>query len=169
MIETDRLLLRPLRVSDFDAYRSVWVNDPDQPVGQPQLSEEDIWNRLLRWIGHWATYDFGPFTVVDRASGTIIGEVGLAHFRRGHGAFYDGVPEAMWRVEHGWHRQGVATESMLATLDWFDSRRISSRTVCMINTWNDPSKHVAARLGYKMLRTATYKGDAVELYERIVE
>ncbi len=170
MIKTDRLLLRPLLISDFETYKTVWVNKPveDGSPGLSQLSEEEIWNRLLRWIGHWTTFDFGPFAVVDRISGTVIGEVGLAHFHRGHGPCYDGVPEAMWRVEYTWHRRGIATEAMQAVLAWFDAKQISARTVCMIDSWNDSSKNVAARLGFKMLGTATYRGNPVELFERVL-
>ena len=171
MIETDRLLLRPLLISDFETYKSVWVNRPvtDGSPSQAQLSDEDVWNRLLRWIGHWTTFDFGPFAVVDRVSGTVIGEVGLAHFHRGHGASYDGVPEAMWRVEHSRHGRGIATEAMQATLVWFDAKKISVRTVCMIDTWNDASKSVAGHLGFKMFKAATYRGNPVELFERVLD
>ena len=169
MIETDRLLLRPLVIGDFESYKTVWVNKPmtDGSPGHPQLSEEDIWYRLLRWIGHWATFDFGPFAIVDRISGAVIGEVGLAHFHRGHGVPYDGFPEAMWRVEYSRHGRGIATEAMQAVFVWFDSRKISTRTVCMIDTWNDTSKSVAARLDFKMFKATTYRGNPVELFERV--
>ncbi|CAN7506218.1 GNAT family N-acetyltransferase [Phyllobacterium sp. LjRoot231] len=172
MIETDRLLLRPIRIDDFETYTAVWVNKPmanNNAPGLAQLSEEEIWNRLLRWIGHWKTFDFGPFAVIDRVSGTVIGEVGLAHFRRGHGPSYDGVPEAMWRVEHSWHGRGIATEATQAAFAWFDAKQISTRTVCMIDTWNDASKRVAGRLGFKMFRVATHRGNSVQLFERVLD
>ena len=169
MIETKRLILRPLHINDFESYKAVWINkptaDPDEPSQSP-LSEEQIWDRLLRWIGHWTTFDHGPFAVVERASDIVIGEVGLAHFRRGHGLAYDGVPEAMWRIEHSRHGQGIANEAAEAALAWFDAKQISARSVCMINTWNNPSMALARKLGYRHFLTATYKGNPVLLFER---
>lgn len=169
MIETKRLILRPLRIDDFESYKAVWINkptaDPDA-CSQSPLSEEQIWDRLLRWIGHWTTFDHGPFAVVERATDTVVGEVGLAHFRRGHGPAYDGVPEAMWRIEHSRHGRGIASEAAEAALAWFDARQISGRSVCMIDTWNDASMALARKLGYRQFMTATYKGNAVLLFER---
>lgn len=167
MIETDRLLLRPHRIDDFETYKPIWVQPEDDNVPRlSPLSEEDIWNRLMRLIGHWAIFGYGPFLVEDRASGTIIGEAGFVKTCRGLGPAFD-APEVMWRVALAWNGKGVATEAARAALDWFDAREISPRSVCMIDTWNEASMVVAGRLGYRQFSTANYKGSSLLLFERM--
>jgi RimJ/RimL family protein N-acetyltransferase len=73
----------------------------------------------------------------------------------------------MWRVEYSRNGRGIATEAMQAVFVWFDSRKISTRTVCMIDAWNDASKSVAGHLGFKMFKATTYRGNPVELFERV--
>lgn len=44
--------------------------------GQPR-SREDVWIRLLRSIGQWTLFGYGAWIVRDRATGVLLGEVGL--------------------------------------------------------------------------------------------
>ncbi|WP_342394626.1 hypothetical protein [Sinorhizobium numidicum] len=44
-------------------------------------------------------FGFGRLFVVDKATNSTVGEVGFAHFHRGHGATFDGSPEAMWKID----------------------------------------------------------------------
>jgi RimJ/RimL family protein N-acetyltransferase len=172
MIETSRLLLRPQRIEDFESYKAIWVNDPniseDVPV-LPGLTEEQIWDRLLRWIGHWKVFGFGPLLVIDRQSGELIGETGVARFLRGNGPDFDGFPEALWRIKYTRHGQGLAGEAAHAALEWFDKQQISERTVCMIDHWNHASLKLAEKLGFKEFSQAVYKGNNVLLLDRIVK
>lgn len=171
MIKTSRLLLRPQRIGDFEAYKAIWVNDPniaeDVPI-LPGLTEEQIWDRLIRWIGHWTIFGYGPLLVVDRETGELIGETGVARFHRCNGPSFDGVPEALWRIKYTRHGQGLAGEAARAAFDWIDRRQISARTVCMIDYWNDASLKVAGKLGFKAFSEATYKGNDVLFLERII-
>jgi RimJ/RimL family protein N-acetyltransferase len=170
VLETSRLLLRPHAIGDTDGYLRLWTQP--SPSGQdfpgaPPLSEEVAWARLLRWIGHWTTFGFGPFVVTDRASGALVGEVGFGLFHRGLGIVDDRVPEAMWRIDHAHHGQGIATEAMRAVLGWFDVRPESTRTVCMIDPPNTASRQLAASLGFREFAQVAYRGNPVVLLERV--
>lgn len=53
-LETERLILRPHRVQDFEAVAALWA-EPEVVrfiSGTPSAPEES-WARLLRYIGHW--------------------------------------------------------------------------------------------------------------------
>ena len=168
MIETNRLLLRPLDVNDFSGYVQLWTQAPkpdDAPNAQP-LGEEGSWARLLRMIGHWTALGYGPFLVTDRASGAVVGEVGFAQHMRGNGPAFDGVPEGMWRIDHRRQGSGIATEAMQAAAAWFDATQVSARTVCMIDLTNMASRRLAERLGFREFASATYCGNPVLLFER---
>jgi RimJ/RimL family protein N-acetyltransferase len=168
MIETDRLRLRPHRVEDFNRYLPLF-NAPE-PSGTPlpvQLTPEDTWSRLLRFVGHWSHFGYGLLVVEDRASGEIVGEAGLAHFMRGIGASFDAAPEAAWRVLASRRGEGIAREAMTAALAWFDAEVGVARTVCLIHVANERSVRVAARLGYSPFGQCDFRGHRASVFERV--
>src|SRR5690606_10913913 len=60
---TERLTLTPVAVSDYDDLRAMWA-DPDviRHIFPGPLSEEDVWFRLLRDLGHWEALGHGNWT-----------------------------------------------------------------------------------------------------------
>jgi RimJ/RimL family protein N-acetyltransferase len=173
MIETARLLLRPHLPSDFEGYAALWGGAPEgsgkparqSPLGD--LDQESAWARLLRFIGHWEVFRFGPFLVTERASGSIVGEAGVAYFKRGLGERFDSAPEAMWKVDDRHQGHGLASEAMADIMRWFDLRRPEDRIVCMIHDTNITSKRVALRLGFQQFDLASHHGFQVQLFERV--
>ncbi|MFK3779919.1 GNAT family N-acetyltransferase [Agrobacterium sp. NPDC089420] len=169
-LTTDRLVLRPHAIADEALYRAFWGADVPPMKGVRSiapLEPELAFARLLRFIGHWSVFGFGPFVVEERATGRIVGEVGFAHMRRGNGADFDTVPEAMWKIDAAFTGTGVATEAVTAAVRWFDGRGISQRTVCMIDPLNSPSLAIAARFGFRPFRDTAFRDTPVRLLERI--
>lgn len=169
IIETDRLLLRPHSTIDFDDYTELWSSHSAKGVGISGtfLTPEESWARLLRFIGHWHHFDFGPFVVFDKATSSTVGEVGLAHFHRGNGVSFDPFPEAMWKIHSSHHGKGIGWEASQSVMNWFDERHTHNRTVCMISPDNLPSLRVATRLGFHRYSEILYNKRAVILFERI--
>lgn len=168
MLETSRLLLRPPRVADFERYLPLWHKSEMAAAPGPNLSlnPEEVWARLLRFVGHWAHFGYGLFLVEDFESHELIGEVGFAHFHRGMGARFDAVPEAAWRVLARRRKRGIAVEGMQAAISWFEQTVRPERTVCMIHPSNAASLTVAGRLGFHEFERAPYKERTVILLER---
>jgi RimJ/RimL family protein N-acetyltransferase len=162
--------LRPHDIGDFSGYWPMWTQGSpagiDAPNAQP-LGEEETWARLLRFIGHWQAFQFGPFLVIDKTSGSIVGEAGCAFCRRGLGLSFDGAPEAMWRIDRDYQGKGFATEAMRAAIHWLDARQEHARMVCMIDPHNTASQRVAMNLGFREYADTVYRGNPVLLYERI--
>lgn len=170
MITTERLVLRPHALDDFDAYAPMWLTqsmsgDIKSPL--PVLNEEQVFARLLRWIGHWQSFGFGPFVAVDRETGAICGEVGFGYFRRGHGDQFDTVPEAMWKIANDFQGRGYAREAKQAALSWMDGRAEGVRLVCMIDPINTPSIALAQKLGFVEFGRNDYHGVELALFHRI--
>ena len=166
-VATDRLLLRPPRVADFDAYFAL-LSDPGAFLYSERsgLTREEAWSRLLRQIGHWATYGYGLFAVEERATGALVGEVGLGDFHRGFGRRFDAAPEASWTILKAVQGQGYATEAARAAHGWIDRRFGSRLTVCIVHAENAPSLAVARKLGYRAVRTRRYRGYRAIVHER---
>ncbi|MEL4073429.1 GNAT family N-acetyltransferase [Ochrobactrum sp. GPK 3] len=168
LIESTRLLLRPHSLDELGGYAELWSTATEIPglPKIPPLSQEEIWARLLRFIGHWSVFGFGPFIVVDKATETVVGEVGLAHFHRGNGDSFDSSPEAMWKIDRRYQGRGFASEAVQMAFDWFDEQRIANRTVCMIDPQNSASLRIAEHFGFHKFASAVYRSNPVLLFER---
>ncbi|WP_445679358.1 GNAT family N-acetyltransferase [Radicibacter daui] len=164
MITTGRLLLRPPGVADFEGMLEVWMNSPAPPA---RRSREEVWARLLRFIGHWQVFGYGPFMLVDRQAGVLVGEAGFMRFERGLGPDCDGAAEATWTVIAGRRGQGLASEAMRAVAVWFDAATGIERTITMIAQDNQPSLRIAAGLGFREWRRTVYGEAPVMLLERL--
>jgi len=167
MIETERLLLRPPVLDDFEGSYAL-LSDPAVMsfIGGP-LSREESWHRLLRYAGHWSLLGYGLFVIIEKASGRLLGQTGLADFHRGLGEVFDPYPEAAWITATAAHGRGIAAEAVGAAHAWFDANRPQTRTVCIINPDNTASVRLAGKLGYAPFGQASYKSAEVTMFERI--
>jgi RimJ/RimL family protein N-acetyltransferase len=167
MIETDRLLLRPHRLDDLDAAAAMYA-DPAvmRFIGGVGLGREDVWNRLLRYAGHWALLKFGLWAIEERATGRFIGEAGFADFHRDLGEGFDDCPEAAWILADDAQGRGYALEAMTAATTWLDHEHRASRAVCIINPDNAASLRLAERVGFARFGQQDYRGKSVLLLER---
>src|ERR1700677_4794886 len=82
-IDTERLLLRGLRMEDFANSAAMW-SDPKvtQHILERPLTEEESWARFLRYAGHWAMLGFGYWMIVEKQTGKFVGEAGFADYKR---------------------------------------------------------------------------------------
>ncbi|MDR6992006.1 GNAT family N-acetyltransferase [Luteimonas sp. 3794] len=167
-IDTERLLLRPHAIEDFDALGAM-IRDPEvmRHITSTVPSDEDVWNRLLRYIGHWTAFGFGIFAVIERETGRNIGSVGFADFRRGLGDAFSASPEGAWLFAKEAHGRGIATEATQAMHAWFDAQPFGGRSVCIINPDNAPSRRLARRLGYVETGVTRYHDEAILTFERL--
>ena len=134
--------------------------------GLPPADSNEAWKRLLRQAGHWALFGYGFFALEEKATGSFVGEAGLAGFKRNLGSGFDGVPEAGWAIARWAQGHGYATEAAAAALAWTEARFAIRRSVCVINAGNSASIRVAEKLGYAPFGRCTYRGYAAITFER---
>jgi RimJ/RimL family protein N-acetyltransferase len=166
VLESPRLILRGHRAGDLADSLALW-SDPEvvrHIFGKPQ-GREEVWARVLRYIGHWAATGYGFWHVRERATDRFVGEVGIAEFQREIAVSFDGAPEAGWAFVPSAHGKGYATEAMTAVLAWSDAAH--PRTVCIISPGNAGSLRVAAKLGFRELARTDYKTSEVIVFERL--
>jgi RimJ/RimL family protein N-acetyltransferase len=166
VLTTRRLTLTPVAVGDMDALTALWADaDFTRHIMGRGLSEEEVWFRLLRDIGHWQAKGYGNWTIRETATGAYVGSVGVLDYRREIEPAFD-APELGWGVAPAFQGQGLAHEALQAALAWTDAYRLEPRTACMISPDNAPSIRLAERVGYAPYARADYKGSAVDLYQR---
>lgn len=76
---TPRLSLRPFREGDLDAYAALCA-DPEvmQYVGDGgALNREDAWRQMAMLAGHWHLRGSVMWAVEAKATGQLLGRVGL--------------------------------------------------------------------------------------------
>jgi RimJ/RimL family protein N-acetyltransferase len=166
VLTTARLTLRGHAPADLDDELALW-SDPEviRHIGGRPFGREEVWARLLRYIGHWAALGYGFWHVRDRATDRFVGEVGLADFQRGLAILPAGAAEAGWVLAPWAHGQGLATEAMTAVLAW-GAAHGHAHTACIINPANAASCRVAARLGFRALGRTPYQDHEVLAFER---
>lgn len=165
LLVTDRLILRGHTREDFDSCLQLW-SDPavTRFIGGRPSTAEEVWRRMMAYLGHWQMMGYGYFIASDRESGELVGEFGLADFRRDLRPLFEDTPEAGWVMRPQFHGQGLAQEAFSAVLAWADQSR--PRTVCMIDPANAASVKLATRLGYTEYTRTTYKDQPTILYAR---
>lgn len=138
-VETDRLVLRMFGEEDFEPLFEITRDSTIfQFSERGPLGSDEAWTRLLRNIGHWHVKGYGIFAVEEKQSGRLIGEAGLADFRRCLGSIFDGAPEASWTIAPWAQGRGYASEAVEAALAWIEAKLGARRTVCLIHVHTHP-------------------------------
>ena len=166
ILTTDRLTHTPVTVADMGDLTALWADaDFTRHIMGRGLSEEEVWFRLLRDLGHWQAKGYGNWTIRETATQAYVGSVGVLDYRREMDPPFD-APELGWGVAPAFQGLGMAHEALQAALAWTDAYRLEPRTVCMISPENAPSVKLAERVGYRPYAEADYKGSTVTLFER---
>ncbi len=161
VIETERLRLRGHRVEDFRECAAMWGGPAvTRYIGGRPFTAEEVWARLLRYVGHWALLGYGFWLIEEKATGNFVGEAGMAEFQREMEPSIVGVPEMGWVLSPRFPGKGYATEAVKAAAAWGHRR-----TVCLIHPENLASVRVAEKCGYRELDRATYRDHETRMFE----
>ncbi|MFZ2998129.1 GNAT family N-acetyltransferase [Sphingobium sp.] len=166
LLHTDRLILRPHGVGDFDAACALWSDaQVVRHIGGSPQDAQAVWFRLLRYAGMWSLLGYGMWVVQDRATGAFLGEAGLLNAARGLPEL-DGVPEAGWVLGPQTWGRGIATEAMAAVLGWADAYLDAPAIRCIIEPDNGASIAVAGKLGFAPFADTQMEKKSVHVMER---
>jgi RimJ/RimL family protein N-acetyltransferase len=168
IIETERLKLRAHRLDDFAPCAAMWADAVvTRHIGGRPFSPEESWSRLLRYAGHWTLLGFGYWVVEEKATGSFIGEIGFADYKRDVDPSLQDLPEIGWVFATQFHAKGYATEAVRAAVAWGDGH-FGAQTACIIHPENLASIRVAEKCGYRKLQLTTYRGQPTIVFVREV-
>lgn len=166
-LQTERLILRPHRLEDFEAMRTMWADEEVyRHIGGVASTREQSWTRLLRYAGHWHHLGFGFLAIEEKESGRFVGEAGFQEAQREITPSMEGTLEAGWVLSPSVHGKGYATEALKVLLDWADQRFPDMPMTCIIAPDNAPSLKLAEKLGFGQVALTTYSGKPTVLLER---
>jgi RimJ/RimL family protein N-acetyltransferase len=166
-LTTERLTLRAHRSDDLQAVAAMAAD----PAVMRHLSgapspREDAWRRMLCGPGMWALLGYGYWIVERRSDGEVIGQAGLADFKRDMEPGIEGLPELGYILATAAHGQGYASEAVAAVLGWADERLRAQEIAAIVLPENRPSIRVLEKAGFGPAEPATYRGELNLLFRR---
>jgi RimJ/RimL family protein N-acetyltransferase len=167
-LDTERLTLRVHRLEDFPDTLAMW-SDPvvTRYIGGKPSTEEEAWQRLLRYAGHWTLLGYGFWALRERGTARFLGEAGFINGRRAIEPPFGDALEVGWALVPAAHGKGFATEAVRAVLGWGETHfGKDRRMVCMIDPGNLASVRVAQKVGFREYARTTYKGEPTIVFER---
>ncbi|HEV2524421.1 MAG TPA: GNAT family N-acetyltransferase [Gammaproteobacteria bacterium] len=159
MIETTRLILRPLCAADFEAL-CILDGDPAVRSYFPEgvLNSAEVQQELDRYIKAWNTDGFGLFAAVDKKSNQLIGRMGFAKLSSGEVEFGYLLLPSYWG-------KGYATEAAQALLAWAAEHIPVDHIVGFAPTYHTDSLRVLEKCGMKFFRFDSYRNIECAFYK----
>lgn len=147
-IETERLVMRPFRDDDLDAYFAIMdttelrtaLHTPDD------FDPPAAWFQMAWWLGQWELRNTGQWAVDLRSTGELIGRAGTNHPARPD---WPGI-EVGWAFDPSHWGRGYATEAGRAAVEWAFANHGVPELVSCILPENTASQAVAHRLGFTL-------------------
>jgi RimJ/RimL family protein N-acetyltransferase len=158
-LETERLILREWRETDFPSYARDCA-DPDvmRYVGGKTFTTLEAWRSMAYIVGHWALRGYGYFALEEKGTGEYVGRVGV-QYPVGWPDF-----EIGWTISKGRWRRGYALEAARVTLDYAFEAVGRDHVISLIHPENVASIGVATRLGETLEGTDHVMGMDVLVY-----
>ena len=159
-LETERLRLRQFCGPDLDAYARI-TGDPEtmRYLAKGVAFEREDALRSLGYIdGHWRIRGYGLWAVEEKATGELVGRIGLMR--------PDGWPglEVAWLVARERWGKGFATEGGRAALAHAFTVLGVRRAISLIAPENTASIRVAEKLGMRFAEMRQIAGRVAALY-----
>lgn len=158
-LETERLLLRPYEPGDLDGMAAMF--------GDPEVTAHTLLGRRSRaeteavlesYRAFLAARGYGMLAILDKATGTFLGEVGLFVAPMGPLALRYALARPGWG-------KGFATEASAAVLDdSFDGLGLH-RVLAGVTPENTASLRVMDKLGFAFIDNVTASGKYFRLFE----
>jgi RimJ/RimL family protein N-acetyltransferase len=160
IVETARLLLRPLTSADLDGFAAMNA-DPDVMRyigdGKPQTRGQTHL-RIYAILDHWDQHGFGLCAIVDRVTRAFIGFCGLQYLDN------TSEIEVGYRLAKPFWGAGLATEAARASLrQGFDEFGLD-RIVAVVQPGNIASQRVLEKIGLRFVEDARFYNTDVKYY-----
>ena len=145
IIETERLILRSLKMTDAQAIFDNWLSDEriaDNRVSAAHKSVSETIKKLTKIVNDYSKNDFCWWGIEQKVNGELIGEIDLYDFDNATGNC-----EVSYSIGYEWWNKGYATEALRAVVD-FGFRQMNVHKIAAAhNTDNPASGKVMTKVG----------------------
>ena len=140
-LDTPRLLLRPPRLDDLDAWAEMMQDAETAKFIGGAVPRAVSWRALMTMIGAWHASGVSMFSVIEKSTGRWIGRLGPWQPEGWPGT------EVGWAIVRDCWGRGYATEGATAATDWAFDTLGWTNVIHSIAPDNIASQAVARRLG----------------------
>jgi RimJ/RimL family protein N-acetyltransferase len=144
-LETARLILRPPRLDDLDAWSEMMADEETARFIGGVAPRSVCWRQLMTLIGAWHACGFAMFSVIEKESGRWIGRLGPWQPEGWPGT------EIGWAIVRDRWGRGYAAEGAIAAANWAFETLGWSNIIHSIAPANLASQRVAQKLGSRNL------------------
>jgi RimJ/RimL family protein N-acetyltransferase len=162
---TPRLLAREPSPEDEDGYFGVFLDKAVaewlRPPPMPSLGAGEVSEMLAEDRRHWAEHGFGPWVLLEREGGEIVGRGGLRWTE------IDGkrVVELPWALRSDRWGGGLATEAASAAVEWAETLPLDE-VAALVIPGNMRSRRVAEKAGLVLAGETLHAGLPHLVYRR---
>lgn len=163
IIETDRLILRPLEISDSQAMFDMDSNPLVHKYlwQKPVLKIEESIDLIKVVQQQYFDNKIGRFATILKENNEFIGWTGIKfvnnHIENGNTNFYD----YGYRLNEKFWNKGYATEASIAWLEYaFNTMKINKMNA-YTHSENGASNHVLSKVGMKFMEDYLDKDDVI--------
>ena len=161
-LETPRLILRPPRLEDLDAWAEMMADEPSARFIGGTAPREVCWRQVMTMIGARQAMGFAMFSVIEKSSGRWLGRVGPWQPEGWPGT------EVGWSIVRDAWGKGYAGEAAIISTNWAFDTLGWTDVIHSISPGNTASQRVAQKLGSKLLGPGRlpppFEHDPVEIW-----
>ncbi|MGD6964475.1 GNAT family N-acetyltransferase [Fictibacillus phosphorivorans] len=144
-IETDRLILRRMKLSDAQNVFDHWLSDQrvsDNRVNAAHTAVSETTVRVAKIVSDYANKEFCWWAIERKADGELIGEIDLYDFNE-----TTGNCEVSYSIGYEWWNKGYGTEALRAIVEFGFRHMNIHKITAAHNTDNPASGKVMAKVG----------------------
>jgi len=143
ILETERLLLRKMRISDLDDLCRIYCDKESMQYYPAPFTREKV-KSWIEWnLKNYSEYGFGLWIVLRKRDGIFLGDCGIT-MQNIEG---EELPELGFHILSSHRQQGYATEAAEACVDYaFNALEIKT-LYSYTGKENVPSRRVAEKIG----------------------
>jgi len=153
ILETERLLLRPLEFSDAEAMFAMDKNpEVHKYLWQTPSKQIEETIKVIEYVrGQYERNKIGRFATIIKKTGEFIGWTGIKfvddHTENGNTNFFD----YGYRLDERFWNKGYATESSIAWLDYGFNKMNIDKMNAYTHAENGASNRVLSKVGMKFM------------------
>lgn len=159
ILETSRLLLREMSISDMDSLSSILRDDKVMYAYNGAFNEEETEQWMQKQLQRYKDFGFGLWAVLKKDTGEMIGQCGITMQEYNN----ELVPEIGYLFAYKYWHNGYATEAAMACREYGFEKLLFDALYSIIRDTNISSQNVAIRNGMHIVGSMVkyYRGEVM--------
>jgi len=158
-IASQRLVLRMFREDDWRFLHEHYADaECTKYTFRRALSESESWYAMAKMVGHWHLRGYGPYAVEEKATGNVLGAVGLWYPKDWP------EPEIKWALTRRYWGQGFASEAVRAVQAMAREHVPAISLISFIHSENAASIALALAVGGQLEKEVSFRGAPWHIY-----